>query len=169
LRNSFLKYGTNVHVFEIIEECTIDLLNTRERYWQEFYNCISKNGLNCILTQTKDCKKVTSAETKINMSNACLKRVKEGRNNPPPPPMKGSANPMFGKNHSLETRLKMKNNKIIKKGKDHHNSSIFLDPDTGVYYFSVREVAEVLNKSYDYVADRLYGKVLKNNLKIIKV
>ena len=75
LRNSFLKYGTNVHVFEIIEECTIDLLNTRERYWQEFYNCISKNGLNCILTQTKDCKKVTSAETKINMSNACCSRL----------------------------------------------------------------------------------------------
>lgn len=169
LFNSFLKYGTDVHIFEIIEQCNIEFLNIRERFWQDHYDCISKNGLNCVLTQTKDCKKVTSDETKISMSHASIKRVKEKRNNPPPPPMKGPNNPMFGKNHSVESINKMKNNKIIKKGKDHHNSSIFLDPQNGVYYFSVREVAEAINKSYDYVADRLYGKVLKNNLKIIKV
>jgi hypothetical protein len=60
-------------------------------------------------------------------------------------------------------------NKTVLKGEFHYNSSIFLDPQTGVFYFSVREVANALGVGYNYVADRLYGKTLKNNLSIIKV
>jgi hypothetical protein len=40
--------------------------------------------------------------------------------------------------------------------------------ETGFFYFSLREVAEALNKSYNYVADRIFGKVKVNNLNIIK-
>ena len=54
LYRSFLKYGINNHVFEIIEECSIELLNERERYWQDFYNVLGKQGLNCRLTSSKD-------------------------------------------------------------------------------------------------------------------
>ena len=49
LFNSILKYGIENHNIEIIEECDVEQLNCRERYWQEFYNAIT-NGLNCILT-----------------------------------------------------------------------------------------------------------------------
>jgi group I intron endonuclease len=53
LYRSFLKYGVENHIFEIIEECGIELLNERERYWQDHYNVL-ENGLNCRLTKTND-------------------------------------------------------------------------------------------------------------------
>lgn len=46
LYRSLLKYGVENHIFEVIEECNIEILNERERYWQDFYNVIEK-GLNC--------------------------------------------------------------------------------------------------------------------------
>jgi hypothetical protein len=54
LYNSLKKYGFTKHIFEVIEECKIGELNTRERYWQEFYHVIGKEGLNCKLTETID-------------------------------------------------------------------------------------------------------------------
>ncbi len=48
LNRSFKKHGVHNHIFEIIEECTTDDLNCRERFWQEFYDVLSRNGLNCV-------------------------------------------------------------------------------------------------------------------------
>ena len=63
LHYSFNKYGVINHKFEIIEECNIELLNELERYYQDFYNVLGKDGLNCLLTNTKDNIKVYSKET----------------------------------------------------------------------------------------------------------
>lgn len=49
LYRSLLKYGWDNHNFEVIEECSIEELNNRERYWQDYYNCV-ESGLNCKLT-----------------------------------------------------------------------------------------------------------------------
>jgi group I intron endonuclease len=62
LHYSFKKYGIDKHIFDIIEQCSIDLLNERERYWQDYYDVLN-NGLNCILTDTNDSVKVFSKET----------------------------------------------------------------------------------------------------------
>ena len=70
LYRSFLKYGMDNHIFEIIEECAVDLLNERERYWQEFYNVLSDEGLNCLLTKTQEQPKIMSESTKLKMSNS---------------------------------------------------------------------------------------------------
>ena len=70
LKASFYKYGVNNHVFEIIEYCSIEELNTRERYYQDFYNVLSKKGLNCRLTETGDKSGKWSEETKLKMSKA---------------------------------------------------------------------------------------------------
>lgn len=51
---SFKKHGFEKHIFEVIEECAIEVLNERERYWQDHYDVLSKKGLNLRLTQTKD-------------------------------------------------------------------------------------------------------------------
>ena len=48
LYNSFIFYGVENHVFEIIEECNREKLNNKERYYQDLYNVIGENGLNCI-------------------------------------------------------------------------------------------------------------------------
>lgn len=48
LYNSLLKYGVDKHVFELIEECSLEQLNEREIYWKQYYNTINE-GLNCEL------------------------------------------------------------------------------------------------------------------------
>ena len=57
LYNSFIKYGVENHVFEIIEECLFEEMNIRERYWQEHYDVISNKGLNCFLQETLEVKR----------------------------------------------------------------------------------------------------------------
>jgi group I intron endonuclease len=62
LYNSIVKYGFSQHIFEVIEECTIEQLNERERYWQEFYDVLTKKGLNCMLQGTDEAKAIRSQE-----------------------------------------------------------------------------------------------------------
>ncbi len=52
--NSIQKYGIENHTFETIEECLLEDLNRRERYWQDHYDVLGGNGLNCILTETDE-------------------------------------------------------------------------------------------------------------------
>ena len=35
--NSLMKYTPTNHEFEILEECSLDLLNERETYWKQLY------------------------------------------------------------------------------------------------------------------------------------
>ena len=63
LYNSFLKYTVERHSFEIVEECSLQELKCRERYWQDFYNVL-KRGLNCKLTECGELKTEVSVETR---------------------------------------------------------------------------------------------------------
>jgi len=63
---SFRKYGIDNHTFEFIEECLEGELNTKERYWQDFYHVMDK-GLNCLLTSTLDKSGKLSESTKNRM------------------------------------------------------------------------------------------------------
>lgn len=54
LKSSFKSHGFENHTFEILEECSIELLNERERYWQDFYDVLGPNGLNLRLTKSND-------------------------------------------------------------------------------------------------------------------
>lgn len=69
LYNSFLKYGCENHIFEVVEECSLELLNNLERYWQDFYNVLQK-GLNCRLTKSTDKSGYFSEETKLRMKES---------------------------------------------------------------------------------------------------
>lgn len=79
LYNSLKKYGFNNHKFEIIELCGESDLNYWERYYQDLFNVIGENGLNCKLTGTNDKSGRLSKETKlkIKISNTSLKRSEE--------------------------------------------------------------------------------------------
>tara|TARA_R110000868_G_scaffold1452_11_gene11460 strand:- start:417 stop:1118 length:702 start_codon:yes stop_codon:yes gene_type:complete len=68
LYNSLVKYGFSEHIFVVVEECRVEELNIRERYWQDFYEVLGVRGLNCILTATDTLKYVFSQETKDIMS-----------------------------------------------------------------------------------------------------
>lgn len=69
LYNSLKKYGPDTHIFEILEECTIEELNTRERYWQDYFNVLEE-GLNLKLTSTEQRRTVLSEETKKKISDS---------------------------------------------------------------------------------------------------
>jgi group I intron endonuclease len=50
LNKSFLKYGIDNHIFEIVCECKKSELYKLEAYYQTLYSANSKNGLNCSVT-----------------------------------------------------------------------------------------------------------------------
>ncbi len=80
LYHSLVKHGYDKHIISIIEECDIDSLNERERYWQEFYDVLNKHkGLNCHYTETNEKHKVHSKETidKISIGNKGKRRSEE--------------------------------------------------------------------------------------------
>lgn len=63
------------------------------------YSAISKNGLNCRLTASNDRSGKLSEETKQKLSNS-----KKGKG-------KGELNGMYGKKHTINSKLKMSNSR----------------------------------------------------------
>lgn len=112
--NSLEKYGYDAHTIEFIEECLVDNLNQRERYWQDFYDVIGKNGLNCRLTETTDKSGFISDESKAKMSEARQKRILTDKE-------KLRLRGLFtGRKHSEETKKKMSERaKMNKKSPEH--------------------------------------------------
>ncbi len=113
--------------------------------------------------------KKLSQITKERLSVAHKQLRKNGGGNPPPPPMKGKSNPMFGKTHSKETVEKIKKTQTLKYGQDHPRSNTYLDLETGIYYFSFREIAEVLDTSVSYVAEIMCGRAKNKKVRIVRV
>lgn len=72
LFNSFKKYGVDNHLFEVVELCEAEILNEKERYWQDYFEVLGKNGLNCKLTETNNKSGKYSDEVKKKMSDAKL-------------------------------------------------------------------------------------------------
>jgi group I intron endonuclease len=70
--NSIKKYGWENHIFEIIEECSIEQLNERETYWKRYYLSQFKNiwemVLFCNIYDTGG--GPLSEETKLKISNS---------------------------------------------------------------------------------------------------
>lgn len=164
LLNSFNKYGIENHIFEIVEECDIELLNERERYYQDLYNVIKK-GLNCRLTTTIDKSGFLSQETKDKISKAnkgriysieVLENIRKLRKN-------------F--KHSEETKLKMSN---LKKGiiisnetrkkisLNSKKSKKVINTETGEIYLSCTELANFLGINKKTLSKKLSG-FRKNN------
>jgi group I intron endonuclease len=81
LLRSLTKYGFSEHIFKVVEECNVDQLNVRERHWQDFYDVLGVNGLNCKLTNTNDKSGSYSQEAKDNISKSLkeLYKTPEGR------------------------------------------------------------------------------------------
>lgn len=101
IHNSLQKYGYDAHSIVLIEECLVDNLNERERYWQDFYDVIGKNGLNCRLTETKDKSGFISDESKAKMSEARQNRILTDKE-------RYRLKSLFlGRKHTQETKRKM--------------------------------------------------------------
>ena len=58
LNRSFLKYGVENHLFEILTECDKTQLHKLETYYQELFCVTNKNGLNCFINKESSIKKI---------------------------------------------------------------------------------------------------------------
>ena len=184
LYRSFNKYGVDAHKFEIITTCYIEELDELERYYQEAFNVL-KSGLNCVYQDTSTRRGGRSEETLAKMSKAT-----KGKNNPRYTRVKsyniktkeilimGMKETISHFNINLKTlreRLNfhiMHNNKLkdweftyVDKEKQKMpklvNRDIYLDVLTGVYYYSLNEVAEYLKDRITHIS--YYKKLDKEN------
>jgi group I intron endonuclease len=163
LNNSFKKYGVENHTFEILEECSIELLNERERYYQDFFNVL-KNGLNSKLTTSKDKTGKLSNETIKKMSKS-LKGKKAWN--------KGIKGLFLGRVVSEETKNKLKKANAgrfysketrYKIAVNNPTSRIIIDLNTGVFYYSIADLSRTLNINPSTLFDRLTERNgFKNN------
>jgi group I intron endonuclease len=158
LYNSFKKYGFDKHKFEIVLECNIDELNHNERYYQDLYSAIGKNGLNCKLTKSKDKSGLLSEETKLNLSKNHWtkgKYCKETKdkiskkllgttlsNTTIKKMIDNNSKFWLGKNFSQEHKTNLS---LAKKGKKSNCSKVLIDISNGIFYNSIREASFIYN------------------------
>lgn len=119
LKNSFKKHSFENHKFEVQEECPVELLNNRERFWQDYYNVLGPNGLNLLLVESSLETKVYSEESKHNISQS-LKKYNSSlteeqrvvKNRKTSESMKGIT---LGRKHTEETKLLLSKRNTGKK------------------------------------------------------
>lgn len=118
LKASFKKYGSEKHIFEIIEECPVELLNERERHWQDYYSVLNERGLNCKLTSIKDKSGQLRQEVKEKISKSLTgqKRTDEQKRN--------MSNSQKGKKQSIET-IQKRLSKISELNEDKNHRKKF--------------------------------------------
>lgn len=182
LYRSLIKYGIDNHTFEIIEECSINLLNERERYWQDFYNVLGKKGLNCNLVAHNNCPKVLSEETKLRISRSLIGSTHTEESK------RKIIEALTGRVVSQETRNKiskanknrkassetrqnisnaLKGRKISKDIIDkitktmsqikHYNSRIIINTQNGIFYDSIVDAAKYNNINRNTLCNYLTG------------
>jgi group I intron endonuclease len=151
LVRSFIKYGVINHVFEVIEECEIEQLNIRERYWQEFYDVL-KYGLNCQLVPTDTLPMIVSDETKKKIGNG--NRDKKLSDETKIKISKNHARLNLGKSLSDETKQKLRDFNLGKKLSQETKDKMsklecrckkMINIETGEIFNSIKELALFLN------------------------
>jgi group I intron endonuclease len=148
LYNSLVKYGTINHTYEVIELCEVQMLNERERFWQEHFNCIK--GLNCNYVSTETKKQIPSDEVRQKMSKAGKGKKQSIEH------ISSRVNSKKGYKHSEETKRKIaeKHNKLL------------LDFSTGIFYKNSIEASEALGINMSTLQAMLVGR-LNNKTSLI--
>lgn len=119
LQNAYNKYGLDNFSFELVESCSIEDLDERERFWIEYYDSF-ESGYN--LTSGGESNKIISGESRKKNSEAVKAlwqdpEIKEkwmaSRNY-----KTGEENPNFGRKHTKEACAKMSASRVGKKASE---------------------------------------------------
>lgn len=157
LYRSLKKYGYANHTFEVIELCDIELLNTKERYYQDKFNASSSKNLNCILTKTdtksgvgrrvseKQKKQISKVHKGKVLSDVTIDKIKIARS---------------------KQIITIEHKKNISKNSG--SARVVLDLNTGVYYNSVKELTNLYKMSHNGMICKLINRV-KNKTSFIYV
>lgn len=187
LKFSFDKYGIDNHQFTIVEICSVDQLNERERYWQDFYNVIGDDGLNCVLQKSNNKSGFTSDETKSKISKS-RKGIKSNYKNNyerSEKIRKALTGKKLSESHKIslsishkgikmkpenveKLRLRMTGHKFnddfkmkmskIQTGGSNSFAKLTLNLSTGIYYYTAKEAAESLGWSYNRFNHYMNGR-----------
>lgn len=136
LYDSIQRYGFNNHIIEVVELCSLDKLSYRERYWQEYYDVLGDNGLNCTVISIGEFKGRTRLESRL-----ILRETNKGRV------------------VSEETRRKMSE---AKKGwripiEENVHCKLILNVDTGIYHYHVADASAAYSLNKRTLAGYLNG------------
>ena len=157
IHRSFLKYGIDKHKFEIICECEISELNDKERYYQDFYDAIGENGLNCNLTTSSYRNGKHSEETKLKISIA-----NKGKKHTEQFKIKMSEtqkNRDKSINIKISQTLKGRIFSTVHKNKlSEIQKKIIINLETGIFYIGINEASKSLNMKYGTLKSQLNGK-----------
>lgn len=146
LHNSIEKYGWENHTFQILEECEVENLNKRERYWQEKLNSVGENGLNCRYTKTEDKSGYHSKASRKRMAEAGKKKHFSKKHRKSLSEAAKKANQHIYTEEFKEKSRKAKQKKVI-------------DIETEEIYNSVKEAA----KKYDIHPSTLSAQLNRHN------
>lgn len=105
LQRAWNKYEEENFKFEVIEECSEELLNEKEIYWIDYYNALyNKSGYNLTVggKSTFGYKHIKETRKKLSIIN------KKRFSNP-------ANHHLFGKHHTEETKEKIRQNHLGKK------------------------------------------------------
>lgn len=143
LYNSFIKYGVENHKFEILTLCYEEQLNELERDFQEAYDVIGKNGLNCRLTETYD--------KSGKMSNESIEKLKKSR--------KGI---IFSEEHKSNLRKSRANHITtdstkFKLSQNNKTSKKVINVETNEIYHSIRYAAKCTGIHYKTLTHWVMG------------
>ena len=131
LQRAYNLYGADSFKFDILEECTLDVIDNRERHWISYYNSTNEDfGYN--IEDGGSLNKSLSEETKKKISAAKIGRSNGPRSEETKRKIgeKNKGNIAFlGKTHSEETKRKMSEAKKYKPTQDMIN-----DVKSGISY-----------------------------------
>lgn len=159
LYNSIYKYGFENHKIEILESCDLEILSQREIFYIDFFNSFH-GGLNCTFGGDDgflygEYNVAKKKEVRDKMSKSRLEYYKN------------NDAPMKGKKHSIETIDKIKEKRANQK--DIIRCLVF-DLETGDIYYSIKELAELLNIKYKSFFYKIkYTNFYQNKYKIVNV
>ena len=145
LNRSFIKYGFENHIFEILELCEPDIRLERERYYGEIYNSLSDfGGLNLILPKIGEKPFAYSKELRARFSEI-------GKNRKYTP-------------ETIEKLRKAKQGVYI--GGKHPQAKLVMHTEYGIFYDCIKDAAKQNGMTRSLLSQKLLG-ILRNNTKLI--
>lgn len=145
---SLKKYSVDNHTFEFIEKCDNSQLNNRERYWQEYYNVIGPNGLNCRLTKSDD--------KSGKLSNSIIKKMSKAQKGKP------KSKEFIERLRKINTGKKQSEHTKLLISINHTRKKKVICTKTKQTWNSVIECCNELNINSKTLSNKLSGK-RKNN------
>lgn len=191
VKRSFEKHGIHTHIFQIIKLCRVEELNDAERYFQDTFDCLGKNGLNCKLSKSFDKNGFLSEETKARISKGLIGitkgkkvrpdiieiiRITSTGRVPSLEARQNMSNAQKGRQCSDAAKEKIRRTLIFKKYEPSEsarakativNSKLVFDTLTGIYYDSAKELSIIENIPHSTLTSKLNNSRLRNNTKYI--